>query len=389
MNQSDAAATPSSLSTSRLATLRATYAPGEPFDLASAGGLWCVDPNTAYWAARRMVASGVLKKIARNEYALTGSTTTADGADDNDDILSFPDKKLEDIDAREILRHASQRCRDEIGASTSQTEATVEIREDGPIAVCFSSDWHLGSLATDYDAFERHWDYVINTPNLFIGTVGDEVDNSYAFKVASANVQAMSPKLQAKVLRDILADFVDNRKLLFTCWGNHDVMRHEKDIGFSPLAEIKGAHVPYFNGQGFLTLRLGKVNPVEYLIHMTHFSRFSSVLNALHSHKRQQDWVAPNADVIVTAHVHNPALSLVCPFPFAHSVEALARNLPLKSAYIRTGAFKGADTYSKRFFGPGIIGAPTVVFHRDKKDIVPFWTANDAVAYMKGLEGER
>ena len=283
--------------------------------------------------------------------------------------IEFPDKKRGRIDPRAWLAHAQSGQRLRVDASNEQNAATVVIKTRQPIAICFTADWHLGSCSVDYAAMLAHHDYILKTPRVFAITVGDLIDNFVSFKSALPILsQVIDPETQGKVLGALMKEWIDANKLLAVCAGNHDDERDRKLFGRSPMAQFFGEHRPYFPGIGHMRLRVGDI---EYSQLLDHKSRFNSSLNPIHSNQ-QLYRLNEAADVVVTAHTHSPALEWLYRYG-------------RKTIWAKCGSFQGADDFSQRYYEPGIIGTPTIVFHPNRKEFHGFETAQAAVAYMRGL----
>lgn len=284
--------------------------------------------------------------------------------------IEFPDKKESVIDPYEWLSYAKEGKALQDKAKSSQNEATVIINTDHPVSVCFSADWHLGSSATDYDQLLAHHKFIKETNDLYVITVGDLIQNTRIAKpggLVSIFEQVIPPHLQGKVAGKLFDDI--KHKLLAACWGNHDVERDEKLFGESPLAEHFSKDRPFFNGIGKLTLI---VNDIPYKIMLNHKARGHSAINPLSGNYKlfQLNWAA---DVTVTAHTHNPAMST-------------QYNYDQKTIFIKCGSLQLEDPHADRYFGTTFWAAPTVVFMPDRKEMTGLFSPEEAVAYMKGLK---
>ena len=301
--------------------------------------------------------------------------------------VEWPDKKQSQIDWRKNLEAADKAVKRHHAASSSQDTATVKINSDTPIAVCYSSDWHLGSICSDHLALSKHLDYIIDTDDLYLVSNGDENDNMQIFRNVSARAQSLPIGEQAKTFAAIYHELCDNNKLLCAGYGNHSEEFEERNVGFSYSAMVKGSRIPYFRGIGKLYLQVGKgKNMQEYTHIMSHDGKGNSAVNPLYGAQRQAMLYDPTADVSIASHTHNPAFS----YSFGHGAEDAKRHqvvFPLQPRIdIRTGTFKTGDPFSQRYFGQGKIGIPTIVFSPKTREMVPFSTPEHAMAYIKGLK---
>jgi len=284
-----------------------------------------------------------------------GLSDKGDKRDNNEPL--FLDKKLaEKVDWREWFNNFREHQKLHQRISTSQDQATIELKEEKPI-ICFSGDFHMGSVATDYDELQENLEIILNTKGVYLITVGDLIDNFKIFgDLMPILSQIISPKEQKGILCSIVAEFVEKKKWLAACWGNHDVMRDERIFGESPVKEILGEHFIYFNGKGTLRLLMGKQ---EYEIILAHSLAGYSMWNPNHSMARQMRWFTPTADVICAGHKHQPAIQTFYAY-------GMRKNL------IQVGTFLTDDTYSKRWYERGVVGTPAVVFHSNRHECVVY-----------------
>jgi len=289
----------------------------------------------------------------------------------------FWDKKKDDLSLWDMLDDAESQVERKRRLSRYQHEAVIELSHT--CAIMFSSDWHLGSPNVNYPKFREDLRYLIETPDLYCGLVGDLLDLYLRFKtIAPILNQIWSSEEQTAILEKIIEAITP--KLLFSCWGNHDTMREEKELGYSPSARLIAKEVPFFPGKGLVRLLVGEQ---EYILWATHQTRFNSYLNAHHGAAQEKRNYMPTADVVVSGHIHAPT------FLYSTNLSAGKRDEPFNNVpawiSIVTGSYKGQDIYSQRFFEAGRIGCPTIVFHAEEKKMIPFFDPREAMIYMRGL----
>ena len=113
---------------------------------------------------------------------------------------------------------------------------------DKPVRVAVISDWHAGSLGTNYDLWVKSTDY-IKQNNILVLCVGD--------------------MLQMQFLRSWIEELGGagtGGHLLASTWDNHSVMRTENQAGLNEYGRLFADVCPYFNsvttptpkGEGFL-----------------------------------------------------------------------------------------------------------------------------------------
>jgi predicted phosphodiesterase len=294
------------------------------------------------------------------------------------DESKCPAPKNADMDWKQWLKFAinsKNTLYQEAGFGSQIAEKEFKERR---IALVFSSDWHLGSVSTNYDAFMRNIEFLLDTPNLYMVVVGDTIDNFLQFPDKSARLhQIINPMYQKKMLKSIIDELISRKKIIATGWGDHDSRFEEKLNGSDVIKTLTNNRIPYFPGKGVLKLKIGSQ---QYTCAVTHKSRFNSYMNETHSSSQEYRTFIP-ADICVTGHTHSPAYS-VC-----HRLQ-VAREAGMgcggQVILIRTGTYKSDDLFSIRYWNAGVIGTPTVVMYGDEWKLIPFSTAELAVEFMNG-----
>lgn len=272
----------------------------------------------------------------------------------------FLDKKIpKDLNWRKMFKYFENYKTEHKKADGSQDEATIRIspNERGMAGICFSADWHLGSLFTDYKLLKKNLELILDTDNIYQITVGDLNNNFRKFRSLLCSLtQLASPADQRQLLSAILKEFVVKKKWLCATWGNHDVVMDEQLYGESIIADLLGENFVYFNGKGRLNLLIGDQ---KYIIEMSHFYPGHSILNPNHALGRQLRHYSPDADVIVQGHLHLPS---------AQWYYYSGRRINL----IEVGGFNPDDNYFKRFWEASRFGVPVVIFHSDRHECVNY-----------------
>ena len=297
-----------------------------------------------------------------------------------------PDGKVRYED---VFRVAKEYQKLQESASHRTNRAVLDLRHaDGPVAIVYSSDWHLGSLGCDYDQMQRDLDFIMKVPNLGLATVGDLKDNFATFKnVSAVHNQAFPGDLQNLVLEDIAKRLVDENKLWIVTWDNHSNEFDERVIGYEAASYIwregvRKGKVVALDGEGFVELHIGDTFYTHMIVHS---SRFNSSFHKLHGNKKLYEMRFP-AHVIVTGHTHSPDFEQYTHYEMA---EDLGYDFGGRSYLIKTGTYKIKDTYSQRYFGQPSVGTPTVVYFpsaKNKRRHLCFPSAQEAVRYMSGRD---
>ena len=142
-------------------------------------------------------------------------------------------------------------------ASWTQDRARFDFsNRTSPLLVLPISDWHFGSLGSDYALIEEFTDLILNTPDLYIGIAGDMQQMAIKMRgVLEVSDNALSPKMQNRFLESWLSDI--ESKVLWSTWDNHAQERQENATGFSTYADLFSRKVVHFNGIGHMEIVVG------------------------------------------------------------------------------------------------------------------------------------
>lgn len=257
--------------------------------------------------------------------------------------------------------------------SRNSEYAEVKIQSDTPIGIVLSSDWHLGSDATDYTTFEKHMNIVKENPNIYLTALSNTIDG-YIWpggiwsEVAHIEEQVEIASQAGRELKDKLLAVVGSR-----C---HDWTKDKGGISPQEIAfrENVDSGMPFFQTGGLLTVNL---NGIDYKIGMQHKSRFHSALNVTNANKRTLDLRWPSADVVAIAHHHLAAIEHTTRWEGPDRRDVVL---------VRTGTYKIEDGYGRaEGFGEGQLGSPMVVLDQKEKRIIPFLHIEDGEKYLKSF----
>lgn len=277
----------------------------------------------------------------------------------------FEDLHLPELDIWEAFNAIESTQEVVTKAAVGQHEARITVKTQEPIVVVPTSDWHLGSYATDHDSFQKHLRYVLSTPHLYLIDLGDNIDNFTQFKSAEAILgQALPPKVQKLLLAKILKTLVDNGKLLARCWSNH-VEEFDERI-FGGQNEAFNELCPYLRDDGRLFLKVGEV---EYKFFVKHKFSGRSIYHVNHGNKRANrlDW--PDADIVLSGDTHDG------PEHDEYNYNGQPR-LAMKAS-----TFKTEDIRSRRYYGKVVPGIQGIVLFPDEKKFVGFRRVEDAISF--------
>ena len=215
--------------------------------------------------------------------------------------------------------------------STRQDEISIEIPTTEPIYITVLADAHIGAIQTRFQQFRDTIEAIASSPNTFMISCGDTVDNYLPSKHSEGQFEAMCPPEIQKRLLEYMYSKLSGR-ILALIQGDHDEFSHYADDfdWTKHLCEkFKCANLGF---GGFINLKVGQIT---YKIHARHRYRFSSSLNLTHTVKRMREQVG-DFHIGIVAHNHQAAIEYV------QGQDGVIR------VFIRPGSFKGADRYARR-----------------------------------------
>jgi hypothetical protein len=279
----------------------------------------------------------------------------------------------------EILEHARQGA--ELQKAFRPVRTHTERKINTPhehIFVVSMSDFHLGSPATDYEAFLETTNLILNDERFFIMVCGPDMEMAFAwFRAAEAVLnQTIPPFLQVEAYRLWLDEMLP--RTIAVTGDNHGDERLERQLG--DIGVLWRDDVPYFRAMGRLDLSLqyGDDEPVGYEVVMAHRYKGSSIYHDLQPALRLMRDFYPLADIYVTAHTHSPAFMRGVFFKEARPLK------PLQN-FVVNGSFKtgNEDLHSLRNFGSsGVLGLPTLCLGAREYDVEVYKSPFSALEHV-------
>jgi len=274
------------------------------------------------------------------------------------------DKDMEGLwDALENFQKESRRL------STHQEDVTVEIDGEKPILFVALADLHIGAIGTRYAELRQTVDLLARTEDVYIGSVGDTVDNYLPEWHSEGQFgEIIPPEVQKKLVEYIFDKL--NGKFLFLVQGCHDEASHEvDDFDWTKYLQSK---LKCFNlgFGGFLNLKLGSQT---YRIAARHKYIGNSSTNPTNTVKRLREQVG-DFDIGIVAHNHQAAIERVA--------------MPEKDRiFIRPGSFKRPDRFARGIgFSDTGYEMPGVILFPDKRRMIPFMNLEDGIETLKALK---
>lgn len=252
--------------------------------------------------------------------------------------------------------------------SWSQEHADIVLGDGkNPIILATFSDQHIGSYGADYKKFIELTEEIINTPNLYVSLIGDELEMAIKLRsvLEAVGSQVLTPEMQEAFLESWLEEI--RHKVAFATWSNHAVMRQESQAGTSSVKNMLARNVVYFNGIGHADLKVGKE---IYKCAASHKFRGGSMFNRMHAQGRYVRQCASDRELVLMGDIHQPGFS---------STEEGGH----EAVYITAGTLHTNSGYAKRFFSLKTSPVfPCVVLHPDEHLMTPFKTIKEALRYV-------
>lgn len=204
-------------------------------------------------------------------------------------------------EATELMRRAQNLSRESaIGVSEAVWTPKADY-PDLPVAILLATDIHYGALGVDYDLLDKHLGIVESTPNFYMVTNGDHVDNFNSVKHPSGmHENPIPPQLQTQALMEKLRYMDGLGKIGVLSFGNHD--NFIGAAGYDWLETFaRGMQASIFTSGGFLHILHGAEH---YGMAMTHTYWGVSKINPTNAAKRFWEHEYPQADIVFLGHTH-------------------------------------------------------------------------------------
>jgi len=271
----------------------------------------------------------------------------------------------EDISGKELWEMFEKLSQSRIENSESKRNRTVYIESNYPIAIVFTSDWHIGGETIYYKQLKKDQKYISENEGFYQIIGGDNIDNAIKH-IGSMLNSKLSPDDSLKMLDYLLS--ISGDKLLFALGGNHDYWTKERS-GMSAIDNFfKERLFEYVNHSINIDLIF---NDITYKIKGNHKYKYNSSFNLTHTVKRLWEMGDFNFDIGFIAHHHEAGFEYFT----KHNEKRLA---------IRNGSYQAFTGYS---LGNGFNQSqplnPTVILYPDKKDMVCFMNIYEAGEFLK------
>lgn len=225
-------------------------------------------------------------------------------------------------------------------AKRNATPRVIErtIATDRPVAVTYTSDWHIGNPGTSHRQLRDDMLRLADHPRMFVEIGGDWGDNFIVSKLMHAGAQNVfaAGDQQWVVLALVTKPLFDSESVLAVRTGNHDQWT-KMLAGVDPLFANFG-NVPHLCCRDG-SLMILHVGAQTYRIYRRHRPRWHSVFNDAHCIITEYQRGPFEFDIGVMEHHH---LSNYALFNGKERDDGAATRLA-----IRTGTYKLSDRYAE------------------------------------------
>lgn len=207
-----------------------------------------------------------------------------------------------DIDEEEVWRIAMQLSRRRKEVQAKKREHQI-LFPQGPVALVFLADLHLGSRGVDYERIDNDINIILSTPGMFVCHVGDVIDNFIVGKLRDVRLGAsFSVSEEWAIAKRVLRLLAP--RLLLSVAGNHDLWTYAiTNVDY--LAEVHAQinpNVLYTKYDHNVTLG---VNKETWRLRVRHLWKGYSQYNPTHG----IEWAAKfdkgeHFDIGIGAHTH-------------------------------------------------------------------------------------
>jgi len=274
--------------------------------------------------------------------------------------------QLEESDPRALLAATIAMQRELGKLDRACNDLTVSIDTTEPIGVVFISDAHLGEMGTDMERLDQDVTTIAEHPRLYAYLGGDMAHNfilSVMAHFGTMDDSILSPLAQQELLQWFVERLEDSLIAIGT--GNHDWWT-KRQAGLDQTQDMaKRYNIVYTGHGGLVRLTVGQQ---KYRIYRRHKGRYNSSFNLTHMVKRMLEQEA-DFDVGVVEHGHVPA------------IEQFIRKGQRHIA-VRTGSYLTKSAFAAEIGMTWEYGTPVVVFHPDQHQMTPFWSIEEAMAYL-------
>lgn len=246
------------------------------------------------------------------------------------------------------------------------------------ICLALTADFHLGHEGVDYGRLEQDMKIIANTPDMYMGFLGDAMDNFIEpSKYPEAVINAItSPKDQAYMLNYVLSLLKKpDNKILFVTKDNHVTERLKRTCGIDWTNKMWSDLNVFYGGEEIVVnLNLGKTT---YKLVARHQYRGGSNIHLTAACKSLlKNGKYGDADIVALAHKHEGATEI---FHY--------RGIPRVACQAST--YKLFDPFAKKlgYDDPNVF-MPCVILDPHKKDYLLCTSIEKGAQAIRALNGK-
>jgi hypothetical protein len=280
-------------------------------------------------------------------------------------------------DASDYLAHATAAADLERRARVDAPASTLVVPFSEPVALVCVADLHIGSLHTDHALVRRVFD-LVKRPRWYGINLGDDCQNKhYSGHMEAVISQGLSPLRQKQAA---LALYAENPAKWVKVPGNHESADSRGGSGDLYTEELAALGVRTLASPAILRVIVGGQEYVGAVAHRFSGSGLHPAAPSLRLLQRH----APTADFALTAHRHRPALVQYHEYDSARAAGLGYGGRKVLGVVGTAQTLR--DPYGSQFGDGGNYAILVLVLHPDRHDVAAFWGAEQAEAYMRGLE---
>ena len=180
----------------------------------------------------------------------------------------------------------------------------IKFKKAEPTAVVVFGDPHVDDDGCNWPQLEADTQTVINTPGMYGGSIGDNINN-WIGRLTRLYANQSTTEAQAwRLAEGWIKELSDAKKMVFMVRGNHDMWSGAGD----PLNWImRGTLALDQAWQAQMQFEWPGCEPVK--MWASHDFKGHSQFNPLHAQKKKHLWHGGQADIYIAGHRHHWALS--------------------------------------------------------------------------------
>lgn len=242
---------------------------------------------------------------------------------------------------------------------TAQTELTLRLTDDRPVAIAFTGDWHCGARGVNYKHLRQDLN-LLGADGVYLVGMGDFKHNlKHSLKQGSGLYRGVfnSPDEQLQYVQARLE--ACRGRWIALVEGNHEYWDYKTAGLHSFDALCEWLDCANLGHGGVLHIELGTQ---RYALGVRHKYKGSSSLNTTNSQRRFYDEYpsGENLDAVVLAHLHY------------NDLQKRSRR-GHKTIFLRSGSYLVQDDYASEVGGyVGEPGVPLLILRPDIHRLIPF-----------------